>query len=192
LGHNTHLPAAGGLANHPNTPANFSTSQKDATRAQPLSHPFPILSTIDDQEGPMSDTYQYAARPGSAGLSILSFVGLSALTVFLWQISPGSVLLLMIPALLVCLWQIAQMPTYGIKMTKTAWHVMGGHEDLVIPLSHIAYVRLTDAGLTRQVGIMLSDGTEVILPSEGLPDPLDMIREATERGIPVRDLTSKA
>lgn len=139
----------------------------------------------------MTDTYEYAARPGSAGLSILSFVGLGAFTAFLWQVSPGTVMLLMIPALLVCLWQVMRMPVYGIKMTKSAWHVLGGGNDFVIPTDQIAYLRFSDLGSTRRIGLMLEDGTEVVLPVEGLPDPMDLIREATNRGIPVRDLTHR-
>lgn len=134
----------------------------------------------------MTDTFEYATRPGSAGLSILSFVGLSALTVFLWQISPGYVLLLMVPALIACLWQVTRVPTYGIKMTRSSWRVLGGSDDLVIPTAQIAYLRVVDRGLNRRIGLMLDDGTEVVLPLECLPDPFDLIREATNRGIPVR------
>ncbi len=140
----------------------------------------------------MSDTYTYAARPGSAGLSVLSFAGLCALTVFLWQVSPGSVLLLMIPALLVCLWQVVNLPTYGIKMTRSAWHVLGGHDDLVIPVSEIAYVKLANIGTSQRISLMLNDGSEVVLPAEGLPNPTDLIREATQRNIAVRDTTTAA
>ncbi len=139
----------------------------------------------------MTDTYEYAARPGSASLTILSFLGLGALSAFLWQVSPGNVVLLMIPALLVCLWQLARMPVYGIKMTRTNWHVLGGHNDVVIPADQIAYLRFSDVGSTRRIGLMLEDGTEVILPVEGQPNPMDLIREATNRGIPVRDLTHR-
>lgn len=137
----------------------------------------------------MTDTFEYATRPGSAGLSILSIVGLGALTTFLWQVSPGFVLLLMVPALVVCLWQITRVPTYGIKMTRTSWRIMGGSDDLVIPTAQIAYLRVVDRGTYRRIGLMLDDGTEIVLPLECLPDPFDMIREATNRGIPVRQLS---
>lgn len=134
----------------------------------------------------MTDTFEHATRPGSAGLSILSLVGLSALTVFLWQISPGYVLLLMVPAMIVCLWQVTRVPTYGITMTRSSWRILGGSEDLVIPTAQIAYLRVVDRGMNRRIGLMLDDGTEVVLPLECLPDPFDLIREATNRGIPVR------
>lgn len=134
----------------------------------------------------MTDTFEHATRPGSAGLSILSFVGLSALTVFLWQISPGFVLLLMVPALLICLWQITRVPTYGIKMSDTTWSILDGANDIDIPTDRITYLRVVESGTNRRIGLMLEDGTELVLPLECLPDPYDLIREATNRGIPVR------
>lgn len=137
----------------------------------------------------MTDTFEYATQPGSAGLSILSFVGLGALTAFLWQITPGYVLLLMIPALVVCMWQVTRVPTYGIKMTRSSWSILGGEDDLVIPTAQIAYLRVVDRGTNRRIGLMLDDGTEIVLPLACLPDPLDLIREATNRGIPVRELS---
>ncbi|QXT38709.1 hypothetical protein [Gymnodinialimonas ceratoperidinii] len=135
----------------------------------------------------MTDTFEYATRPGSAGLSILSFAGLSALSVFLWQITPGLVLLLMVPAFLVCLWQLMNVPTYGIRMTRSAWSVMGGAEDIVIPTAQIAYLKVIMRSENPRIGLMLDDGTEIVLPVECLPDPYDLIREATNRGIPVRE-----
>lgn len=134
----------------------------------------------------MTDTFEYATRSGSAALSILCFAGLSALSFFLWQIAPGFVLLLMVPALLVCLWQITRVPTYGITMTRTEWRILVGSDDLVIPTAQIAYLRVVDRGALRRIGLMLDDGSEVVLPLECLPDPYDLIREATNRGIPVR------
>ncbi|WP_341861181.1 hypothetical protein [Gymnodinialimonas sp. 57CJ19] len=135
----------------------------------------------------MTDTFEYASRPGSASLSILSFTGLSALTVFLWQIAPGFVLLLMVPALLVCLFQVTRVPTYGIKMTRSSWRIHGGNEDIVIPTAQISHLSVINRGADRRMGLMLEDGTEIVLPLQCLPDPYDMIREATNRGIPVRE-----
>jgi hypothetical protein len=135
----------------------------------------------------MTDTFEYATRSGSAGLSILSLAGLSALSVFLWQIAPGLVLLLMVPALLACLWQLMHVPTYGIRMTRSTWRVMGGVEDIVIPTAQIAYLKVIMRSENRRIGLMLDDGTEIVLPVECLPDPYDLIREATNRGIPVRE-----
>ncbi len=137
----------------------------------------------------MSDTFEHSSRPGSASLSVLSFVGLGALAAILWQISPGFVLLLMIPALAVCLWQMARVPTYGIKMTKSSWYILGGYEDLIVPTAQISYLRMVERSGHRRIGLMLEDGTEIVLPTESLPDPMHLLREATARGIPVRELT---
>lgn len=137
----------------------------------------------------MSDTFEHSSRPGSASLTVVSFVGLGALAAILWQISPGFVLLLMIPALAVCLWQMARVPTYGIKMTKTSWHILGGYEDLIVPTNQIAYLRVVERDGQRRIRLMLEDGTEIQLPTESLPDSFNVIREATARGIPVRELT---
>lgn len=134
----------------------------------------------------MTETFDHAARPGTAGLSLLSFAGLGALTAMLWQISPGSVPLLLVPAAVACLWQITRMPTYGIKMTDLYWTILGGRDDIVIPTARMLYLRVVDRGAHRRVALMLDDGTEVVLPMACLPDPYDMIREATNRGIPVR------
>lgn len=135
----------------------------------------------------MTDTYEFATRPGNTGLSLIAFTGLGALAALLWQLAPSYVILLMIPALAVCLWQMARVPTYGIKMTDTSWHILAGRDDLVIPISQIAYVRMTERGDERRIGVMLDDGTEIQLPVESLPNPMQIIREATQRGIPVRE-----
>lgn len=135
----------------------------------------------------MSDTFQYAARPGSAGLSILSFAGLSALTAFLWQIAPGYVLLLMVPALLGCLWQVTRVPTCGISMSKTAWKISSGNDELSIPTDQIAFLKVENHGSIEHVSVVLNDGTRIMLPADCLPDPYDLIREATDRNIPVRE-----
>ena len=72
-------------------------------------------------------------------------------------VSGCGVILLMIPALAACLWQLARVPTYGIKMTNTSWHILAGHDDLVIPTSQIAYLRMVERGGERRIGVMLDD-----------------------------------
>ncbi|OAN71650.1 hypothetical protein A8B78_19970 [Jannaschia sp. EhC01] len=181
------LPARADLAHRPIV-AGAPQGHRKITPSAPRSGPARSLiwAQLSGYIIAMTDTFEYATRPGSTGLSILSFAGLSALTVFLWQISPGYVLLLMVPALLMCLWQITRVPTYGIRMTGSTWNIMGGQDDLVIPTAQIAYLRVVERGANRRIGLMLEDGTEVVLPLECLPDPYDLIREATNRGIPVR------
>lgn len=133
----------------------------------------------------MSDTFEFSTRPGNAALSVVTLTGLGALAALLWLVAPGYALLLMIPALALCLWQLMRVPTYGIKMTRSSWHILGGYEDLIIPTAQISYLRVVDRGAVQRVGVMLEDGTEIQLPLDCLPDPLDMVREATTRGIPV-------
>jgi hypothetical protein len=137
----------------------------------------------------MADTFEHSSRAGSASLSVMSFVGLGALAAILWQISPGYVLLLMIPALAVCLWQMARVPTYGIRMTNSSWQILGGYDDLIVPTAEIAYLKVVERENHRRIGLMLEDGTEIVLPVECLPEPLNLIREATQRGIPVREFS---
>ena len=135
----------------------------------------------------MTDTFEFSTRPGSAALSAVTIVGLGALAALLYSIIPGYVLAFMVPALAICLWQITRVPTYGIRMTRASWFILGGYEDLEIPTSQIAYLRLVGRGAVTRMGVMLDDGTEVQLPIDCLPDPLEMIREAPNRGIPVRE-----
>ncbi len=137
----------------------------------------------------MAHTFEHSSRPGSASLSVVTFVGLAALAAILWQIAPGYVLLLMIPALAACLWQMTRVPTYGIKITPTSWHILGGYDDLVIPTGQIAYLSILERGADRHIGLMLRDGTEIVLPVESLPDPSHLIRAATTHGIPVREVS---
>lgn len=137
----------------------------------------------------MSDTFTYAVRPGSSTLSVVAFVGLGALTALLWQAVPAFLLLFMIPALAACLWQVTKVPTYGIRITPDAWFVMGGYEDLEIPTGQISYLKVIDRNDQRRATLMLVDGSEIILSSDSLPAPLDLIREATQRGIPVREIS---
>ena len=137
----------------------------------------------------MTDTFEYAVRPGSAALSVLSFIGLGVLTLFMWHMAPGFVLLLFIPALGACVWQVMTLPRYGIRMAPKTWHLLGIEDDFTIVVSEIAYLRVVEKRTGRKVAIVLVDGTEVRLPSECLPDVDKVISEAQARGVEVRDET---
>lgn len=134
----------------------------------------------------MTQTFEYAVRPGSTGLTILSFLGLGALSALLWQAVPAFLLFFLIPALAVCVWQMTKVPTYGIRITAESWHVLGGYEDLDIPSGQIAYLKVIDRTGQRRCSLMLTDGSEIVLSADSLPAPADLIREAGARGIPVR------
>lgn len=133
----------------------------------------------------MNNAFTYQHRPGSLGLSLLALAGLILLAVQLWEIIPGFVLLIFIPALLVSIAQLAMTPIYGVRMTDTEWQIEAGRDAQALPTSQIAYLRLDERG-TPRTAVVLSDGTEVEMPQIALPDPITLIREATNRGIPVR------
>lgn len=137
----------------------------------------------------MTDTFEYSVRPGSTTLSVVAFIGLGSLTALLWQIVPAFFLLFLIPAMIASVWQITKVPTYGIRITPDTWHVMGGYEDLEIPTGQISYLKVVDRADQRRAALMLVDGSEIILAADSLPSPIDLIREATARGIPVREFS---
>ncbi|AHM05583.1 hypothetical protein roselon_03325 [Roseibacterium elongatum DSM 19469] len=134
----------------------------------------------------MSDTFEYAARPGNTALSLATFAGLSLLTSQLWPIMPGYVLLLFLPALAITFAQMVLIPTWGMRIGDTTWQIEAGHEARSVPVAQIAYLRINDRTGPAQVAVILTSGEAVPLPVEALPDPLTLIREATSRGIPVR------
>jgi hypothetical protein len=136
----------------------------------------------------MTDTFEYSVRPGSTALSALSFVGLGVLAFFLWQVAPGFVLLAAIPALAACVWQVMNMPKYGIRMTASTWQLLGIEDDFVIPTQQISYLRVQKKDGAPLVSLILEDGTEIRLPTEFLPDLTALVREATARNVAVRGL----
>lgn len=136
----------------------------------------------------MTENFEYSVRPGSTALSVLSFIGLGVLAFFLWQVSPSFVLLAGIPALAACVWQVMNMPKYGIRMTASTWQLLGIEDDFVIPTRQISYLRVQKGSGAPKVSLMLEDGTEIRLPSEFLPDLPALVREATARNVAVRGL----
>lgn len=133
----------------------------------------------------MTSAYTYTARPGSLGLSLFALGGLILLAIHLWEVVPGFVLLIFIPALLASIAELVLTPSYGLRMTETEWQIDAGRRAQALPTSQIAFLRLDDRGKPR-TSVVLSDGTEIEMPQIALPDPLTLIREATNRGIPVR------
>ena len=133
----------------------------------------------------MNSAYSYQNRPGSLGLSLLALAGLICLAIQLWEIIPGFVLLIFIPALTISMAQLALTPIYGVRMTEKEWQIEAGRDAQALPTDQIAYLRMEERG-TPRTSVVLSDGTEVEMPQSALPDPITLIREATNRGIPVR------
>lgn len=130
--------------------------------------------------------FEYRTRPGGLALSITAFAGLSLLAAFLWQSLPGFVMLLAVPALAVCFYQIVVTPTYGLHLSRDAWHVFGGDDDVSVPTKSIAHLRVTDDEAAPDYAIVLRDGKEIPVPGLAVPSPEVFIREATARGVAVR------
>lgn len=135
----------------------------------------------------MSDTFEHASRPGNLGLSVLTFSGLTLLTAQLWQIIPGIVLLVLIPALFVSFCQMIVTPVYGLRVTPKSWAIFDRKSETTIPLGQIAFLRICEHGKKdTRIGLMLTNGREIPVPPKAAPDTFVLIREATARGIPVR------
>ncbi len=134
----------------------------------------------------MDDTFRHEARPGSLPLSLFTLSGLILLAAQLWEIMPGYVMLIFVPALMVCIVQLVLTPVYRLQMSKECWRLEAGAESRELPVERIAYLRLEDRTAPTRGTVVLSDGSAVELPADALPDPLVLIREATRRGIPVR------
>ena len=114
------------------------------------------------------------------------FAGLSLLTVQLWSIASGYALLLAVPTLLVCLSQMIVTREYGLFITAKSWRVLTRSESRDIPAERIAFLRVTNHGPISRSVLVLTDGREVSIPFDVAPDPLELIRAATDLGVPVR------
>ncbi|QBX99748.1 hypothetical protein E2K80_02595 [Rhodophyticola sp. CCM32] len=136
----------------------------------------------------MTCDFSYRTRPGGLVLSATAFAGLALLTAFLWHLIPGFVLLLLIPALAGCLWQMIVTPVYGLHLSRDVWYVYDGPDDHILPIKSIAHLRVCDHDGPARCTIVMTDGSHVGVPEQAMPAPLVLIREATDRGIPVRAL----
>jgi hypothetical protein len=134
----------------------------------------------------MENANTHASRHGSLALSVMVFAGLSLLTVQLWSIASGYALLLAVPTLLVCLSQMIVTRDYGLFINAKRWRVMTRSEDREIPAERIAFLRVTNHGPISRSVLVLTDGREVSIPFDVAPDPLELIRAATDLGVPVR------
>lgn len=125
-------------------------------------------------------------RRGNLGLSVLAFAGLTCLAAALWTVASGYVLLLLIPALAVSLYQMILTPIYGLRMDTSRWTVMADDGDSVVPFEDIAHLRIEDRGARARATLVLRDGGELSFPCDMADRQLALIRAATERGVPVR------
>jgi hypothetical protein len=134
----------------------------------------------------MTRTFQHNTRPGSLGLSLFTLAGLILLAAHLWESMPGYVMVVFIPALMASIAQLVVSPVYGLQISDKGWRIEADGQTLDLAACDIAYLRLQDRGARPRAVIVLSGGAEIEMPQTVLPDPLVLIREATERGIPVR------
>lgn len=132
----------------------------------------------------MAARYTYLVRQRSS----LAWMGLaSGLTMLALAAERGAPLwawVLLAPCVLICVLQIALRPSYGIGYSARSLAIFNGFSRQNLPLSRVDHLRLTDTS----AAIVLRSGTEVALPHQVLRNSLALIRETTERGIPVRAL----
>jgi hypothetical protein len=130
----------------------------------------------------MADRYRYLVRQrtGAAWTGLLS--GLAMLALMAERGAPAWTWALVGPCIAVCVLQIALRPAYGIGYSGGALAIFDGFSQRRLPLSGVDHLRLTDAGAV----VVMRTGDEVALPHQVLRNTLALIRETTERGIPVR------
>lgn len=109
-----------------------------------------------------------------SGLTMLGIVADRGAPLWVWG--------LLAPCILICVLQIALRPSYGIGFSDGKLSVFNGFTRQHLPLSRVDHLRLTDDHAT----IVLRSGDEVPLPNQALRNTLSLIRETTDRGIPVR------
>ncbi len=132
----------------------------------------------------MSNGYTFLVhqRSGLAWMGLVS--GLVMLATAAQRGAPLWVWALLAPCILICVLQIALRPSYGIGYSARNLSIFNGFSRQNLPLSRVDHLRLSD---DRAV-IVLRSGAEIALPQQALRNTLALIRETTDRGIPVRAL----
>ncbi len=134
----------------------------------------------------MTGYIEYASRPGSTGLSLITLGGLSGLAALVWHSAPGMVILVAMPAIAICMYQTVVTPTFGLRMGRNEWVILDGVDDKRIDAADIAYLRVIERGGVTRASVVLYSGVELEVPLGMEQDPLDLIRDATDLGVPVR------
>lgn len=130
----------------------------------------------------MSRNYTYRVRQRSAVAWAGLASGLVMLAYAIEQTAPLWAWGLLAPCIFVCVLQIALRPSYGLSLTARALCIFDGYREHTLPLSGVDHLRLDENGAC----LVLRSGDEVPLPRHVLRNTLALIREITERGIPVR------
>lgn len=135
----------------------------------------------------MVNRIQVLTRPGNLALSMVAFSGLTLLAAFMWNVAPGYVILLLIPALAISFYQMVLSPVNGLRMDDAALTVLSDTGVTSVPLDRIAEIRLTGQPGAAQGNILLGDGAVMAIPFEMGADHCAFLRRMADRGIPVRE-----
>jgi hypothetical protein len=127
-----------------------------------------------------------APRPGNFALSVLALAGLTLLAAQLWTVASGYVILLFVPALLVCLYQMVLRRERGLRLNDRHWRIMTGDGHYVFDRDEIDHLRLTEHGQLSRAVLVMTDGGEFAIPFDLAPDPVDLTGAAHALGVPVR------
>jgi hypothetical protein len=127
-----------------------------------------------------------ASRPGNLALSVFALSGLTLLAAQLWTVASGYVILLFIPALLACLYQMVLTREEGLRLDARQWRVTTGDGHYVFASDDIAHLRIIEHGQLSRAVIVMTDGAEFTIPFDLAPDADDLTRAAGAVGVPVQ------
>lgn len=131
--------------------------------------------------------HSYSRRSGNATASLIAFGGLLALIALCWNISPVIAVVIGIPALMVCAWQLTLTPNYGVSFGKDLIKITSNKGAECVPVDKVAYLRLVSVTTQQPAAFVMRDGKEITLPDLALPDGLAQIRSmAAEHGVAIR------
>ena len=134
----------------------------------------------------MDNALPPAARPGNLALSVLALAGLTLLAAQLWTVASGYVILLFIPALLACLYQMVVTRETGLRLDARQWRVTTEEGHYVFASDDIAHLRIIEHGQLSRAVLVMTDGGEFTIPFDLAPDAVDLTRAAEAVGVPVR------
>ncbi len=134
----------------------------------------------------MDGYIEYTSRPGHVGLTLITLGGLSVLAALFWQTAPGYVLLLLIPSILICMYQTVVTPTFGLRMGEAEWVIMDGINDMRIAASEIAYLRVVERSDAAHASVVLSNGIELDVPLDDDQLHGNLVADARAMGITVQ------
>ena len=137
----------------------------------------------------MSAAYEYRNRGGSLILSIAALSGLTLLAAVIWTVAPVFSIVLMVPALLVCFYQLVFSPVYGVAVSGDGWRILSEAPDRTIGLDEISHVAFSERADRPRVELVLNDGKKVPLPHQAVPgDLMELTRQACAHGMNIRQV----